>query len=76
MSLAERLPSMTDKEIVNLAANAVRLTASTNPNQREAAENLIPLIKAEQAARIAAKPAPAKRKPAVKKVAVAAEAEA
>lgn len=71
MSLAERLPSMTDKEIVNLAANAQRLSASENIKQREAAEELIPLIKAEQAARHAAKPPPAKRKAPVKKAVAA-----
>jgi hypothetical protein len=65
MSLAERLPSMTDKELVSLANNAQRLTASTNTIQREAAEAVIPQIQAEQAIRQANKPAP-KRKPLVK----------
>ena len=74
MTIAERLPSMTDKELVNLAGNAQRLTASTNPNQREAAETLLPLVQAEQAVRADAKPAAIKRKAAAAKKAAAATA--
>lgn len=73
MTIAEKLPSMTDKEIEALRTNAVRLSESGVAKQKLAADELLPLIAAEIADRKAKQPAPAPkapRKTVVKKTAV------
>lgn len=70
MPIAEKLPSMTDKEIEALRANAERLSESGAAKQKLAADDLLPLIAAEIADRKAKRPPlPPKppRKAAVKK---------
>jgi hypothetical protein len=44
MEMDRRLPDLSDKELENLHANAVRLAQSGTPTQRQQAENLLPLI--------------------------------
>ncbi len=44
MSLAARIPSMTEKELENLQANAERIIKSGVAKQKEEAESLLPLI--------------------------------
>lgn len=44
MSLAARIPSMTEKELENLQANAERIIKSGAAKQKEEAESLLPLI--------------------------------
>ena len=65
MTIAERIPVLTDAELANLNANARRLSESGTPAQRSAASDLMPLIEAQIADRIARKPVKAKavRKP-------------
>lgn len=42
----QRIPDMSDKELENLHANAVRLAQSGTQQQREQAERLLPLLSA------------------------------
>lgn len=44
MSLAERIPEMTEKELENLQANAERIIKSGAAKQKEEATSLLPLI--------------------------------
>ncbi len=44
MSLAERIPEMTEKELENLQANAERIMKGGVAKQKEEAERLLPLI--------------------------------
>ncbi len=73
MTIAERIPVLTDAELANLNANARRLSDTGTPAQRSAAADLMPLIEAQIADRIARKPVKAK---AVRKPKVVAEVEA
>lgn len=71
MAIADMIPTMSDIDLASLRVNAGRIEATAEGVKRQAAVDLIPLIEAEQAARLAAKPpkkprAPAK--PRVKKV--------
>jgi hypothetical protein len=50
MTLAERIPNMTDIELASLHANALRLSAGESPRRREAAD-LLPALEAEVSAR-------------------------
>jgi hypothetical protein len=50
MTLAERIPSMTDAELASLHVNALRLSAGDSARNREAAD-LLPVLEAEAAAR-------------------------
>jgi hypothetical protein len=60
MDIAEKLPTMTDKQLATLLSNAERLGENgTNKQQGEAAR-LLPLIHAEIEGRKARAPAPAK----------------
>jgi hypothetical protein len=62
MSIDERIPGYSDKELATLRANAARLSASGNPRQRAEAERLLPLVDAELAGRKAkAPPKPVKK---------------
>jgi len=47
MSLIEKLPTMTDAEVLNLLANAHRLQASGDERQQAAAAELLPALEAE-----------------------------
>ncbi len=47
MTLIEKLPTMTDAEVVNLLANARRLQASGDERQQAAAAELLPALEAE-----------------------------
>ena len=69
MTIADMIPGMTDDSLSALRANATRLSADKGPKQVQASE-LLPLIEAEQAARLAAKPKPVRavRKKAAPKV--------
>ena len=51
MTLAERLPTLTDSELLALQANAVRVAANTNDKKAADAQALLPLLEAEFAAR-------------------------
>ncbi len=70
----QRIPDLSDKELENLHANAVRLAQSGTPAQREQAESLLPLLGAalegRKAARLA-KQGQARRAPARRKAVVA-----
>jgi hypothetical protein len=61
MAVADMIPTISDKELETLRANAIRLRDTGVAKQKAAAEELLPLIEAEQAARIAARPPPAAR---------------
>ena len=44
MEIEERIPDLSDKELENLHANAVRLKESGTDRQRAQAERLLPLL--------------------------------
>ena len=44
MSLIEKIPMLSDEEVMNLLANARRLQASGDEKQRSAAEELLPRL--------------------------------
>jgi hypothetical protein len=44
MDLDQRIPDLSDKELENLHANALRLVQSGTPIQRQQAESLLPLL--------------------------------
>lgn len=74
MALADMIPTLDDKALANLRANAQRLEAAGGRQQQQAMEAL-PLIDAELAARLARKPAkkaPKARAPRLTKAAKAA----
>ncbi len=71
MAIEDMIPGMDDAGLANLRDNARRLKASNDGRQQEQAALLLPLIEAELAARLAAKPP---KKTAKKKIAVVAEA--
>ena len=63
MSIDQRIPDLSDKELDTLHANAVRLAESGTVQQRQQAETLLPLIGAERDTRRQAKAAVAASKP-------------
>ena len=69
MSLIEKIPTLSDEEVVNLLANARRLQESGDERQQTAAAELLPALEAAAAVRrtdrLAAAPAKrtASRKP-------------
>ena len=65
MSIDERIPALSDKELASLKDNAARLALSGSVRQKSESERLTPLIDAELAERKARAPAP--RKAAVRK---------
>ncbi|WP_339913219.1 hypothetical protein [uncultured Brevundimonas sp.] len=73
--LSEMIPAMPDADLKTLRANAERLLGRGTAGQIASANEILPLIEAEFAARIAAKPPAKKRAPAKKKVVVADGAE-
>ena len=52
MEIDQRIPDLSDKELENLHANAVRLEQSGTQIQRQHAERLLPLLSAGQNARL------------------------
>jgi hypothetical protein len=50
MTLAERIPNLTDAELASLHVNALRLSAGSGRRNREAAD-LLPALEAEVSAR-------------------------
>lgn len=69
MTIDERIPELSDKELKTLQSNAVRLEQTGIAKQKLEAARLIPLIEAELASRKAKAPPPRARKTAVKKAA-------
>ena len=67
MSIDERIPSLSDKELASLQENAMRLALSGSLKQKADCERVLPLIDAELAERKARAPAPAPRKGVVRK---------
>ena len=55
MSMEDKIPTLSDKELSNLLANAERLQTSGSAKQQEQAVHLLPLISAESDARKATK---------------------
>jgi hypothetical protein len=62
MTIDERIPALTDKELAQLQGNAVRLSQSGTAKQKADADRLMPLIDAELAGRRARAPAKAAAK--------------
>jgi hypothetical protein len=56
MNIAEKLPSLTDKDLASLRSNAERLGQAGTPKQQEEAARLLPLIEAELGGRKARAP--------------------
>ena len=77
MGIADMIPTLDDKALATLRANASRAEAGDNASRRDQAATLIPLIDAELAARDALKPpkkTPVRKKAAPKKAAAKAAA--
>lgn len=51
MSLLERIPTLSDEEVVNLLANAQRLAEQGDEKQKAAAMELLPTLRDEAEAR-------------------------
>lgn len=51
MSLLERIPALSDEEVVNLLTNARRLAESGDEKKQAAAAELLPALEAEAEAR-------------------------
>jgi hypothetical protein len=62
MTLAERIPEMSDADLTALHANALRLSDGRNPRSRQAAD-LLPALEAELDARKARTPVKAQKRP-------------
>ena len=62
MSLLERIPTLSDEEVMNLLANARRLSEEGDEKQRAAAAELLPALEAEAEDRRAARMEMAKAK--------------
>jgi hypothetical protein len=69
VTIDERIPELSDKELKTLQSNAVRLEQTGIAKQKLEAARIIPLIDAELASRKAKAPPPRARKVAVKKAA-------
>lgn len=75
MSLLDRIPTLSDEEVVNLLANAQRLSATGDDKQKAAADEILPVLEAEAAARKEARLERAKAKrAATRKAAMKAKA--
>jgi hypothetical protein len=55
MSLIEKLPEMTDEGVINLLANARRLTETGTPQQQAASAEALPAIEEEANRRLDAR---------------------
>lgn len=62
MSLLERIPTLSDEEVVNLLANAQRLADQGDEKQKTAAMELLPSLRDEAEARHSARMERAKEK--------------
>lgn len=62
MTLAEKIPTLTDDEVINLLANARRLQASGDDARRAAACDLLPALEAAAEERKNARTAKAQAK--------------
>ena len=62
MSLLERIPTLSDEEVVNLLTNARRLFAQGDDKQKASAEELLPALELEAETRRAARMDRAKEK--------------
>ena len=67
MTLLDKIPTMSDEEVVNLLANARRLSESADEKQREAAQALLPALEGAAAERKANRLAAAQAKRAAKR---------
>lgn len=67
MTLIDKIPTMSDEEVVNLLANARRLSDSADEKQREAAQALLPALEEAAAERKARRLAAAQAKRAAKR---------
>jgi hypothetical protein len=67
MTLADKIPTMSDEEVVNLLANARRLSDSPDEKQRAAAQELLPALEGAAAERKARRLAAAQAKRAAKR---------
>jgi len=47
MSLLDRIPTLSDEEVVNLLANAQRLAEQGDDNQKAAAMEILPALRTE-----------------------------
>ena len=69
MSLLDRIPTLSDEEVVNLLANAQRLAEQGDDKQKAAAMELLPTLRDEAEARHAARIERAKAKRAATRAA-------
>lgn len=67
MSIEERIPALSDKDLATLQDNALRLQQTGVAKQKNEAERILPLIEAELAERRARKPAPVRKAAAPRK---------
>jgi len=67
MTLIEKIPTMSDEDVVNLLANARRLKDAGDEKQRAAASDLIPTLEEAAAERRARRLAAAQAKRAAKR---------
>jgi len=67
MTLIDKIPTMSDEDVINLLANARRLSDSADDKQREAAQALLPALEGAAAERKAARLAAAQAKRAAKR---------
>jgi hypothetical protein len=74
MTLIDRIPTLSDEEVVNLLANARRLSESGDDKQKAAAAELLPSLETEAEQRRQARLDRAKAKRAAKRPAKAAAA--
>ena len=74
MTLIERLPDFSDAEVINLLANARRLSEGTDEKRKIAADEMLPALETEAQTREAARAALRKaRAPVRRKAAAVAE---
>jgi hypothetical protein len=62
MTLVEKIPTLTDAEVINLLANARRLQETGDDRQQTAAAELLPALEEAAAERLAARSAAAQVK--------------
>ena len=67
MTLIDKIPTMSDEDVINLLANAQRLAQSGDEKQRAAAADLIPALEGAAAERKSRRLAAAQAKRAAKR---------
>ena len=55
MTLLEKIPTLSDAEVINMLDNARRLQTAGDAKQQQAAVELLPALEAEAAGRLAAR---------------------